>query len=176
MILYLLMFNTFSSFLPGPPKNRLANHIRSLPNLLHADAIQQWEVALLGSSAAHIINLLSTGLKYTTSTSWLQVVYPPCAFTTTPILPLPSTILMVGVNDAPAATATSSSIEGTTPSSHKGQEMPSKCHQILPMLIPQPDITSRPLSPSCPSPSDTSTSFPIVAVPELAVPLHAQPE
>ena len=51
-----------------------------------------------------------------------------------------------------------------------------KCHWILPMLIPQLDITSRPLSPSCPIPSDTSTSFPIVVVPELAVPPHAQPE
>ena len=81
----------------------------------------------------------------------------------------------MGVTDAPAAIATSSSREGTTPSSHEGQEMPSKFHWISPMLIPQPDATSRPLSSSHPSPSDTSTSFPIVVVPELAVPLHAQP-
>ena len=138
--------------------------------------IQQLEVALLGSSAAYIIDLLSVALKYTAPTSWMHVVHPSCAFTTTPMLPLPSTILIVGVIEAPAKTATSSSIEGTTPSSHEGPEMPLKCHQILPMLIPQPDINSRPLSPSCPSPSDTSTSFPIIVVPELAVPPHAQPE
>ena len=144
--------------------------------MLHVDVIQQLEVALLGSSAAHIINLLSTGLKYTAPTSWLQVVHPLHAFTTTPLSLPPSTIPIMDITDAPAAIATSGSIEGTTSSSHEGQEMPLKCHQILPTPIPQPDITSKPLSPSCPSPSDTSKSFPIVVVPELAVPPHAQPE
>ena len=138
--------------------------------------MQQLKVALLGSSAAYIIDLLSAGLKYTAPTSWLQVVHPLCAFTTTPMPSLPSMILILGVTEAPAATATSSSIEETTPSSDKGPETPLKCHQILPTLIPWPDVTSRLLSPSCPSPSDTSTSFPIVVVHELAVPSHAQPE
>ena len=140
------------------------------------DVIQQLEVALLGSSAAYIINLLSAGLKYAAPTSWPQVVHPLCAFTTTPMSPQPSTIPIVGVTEAPAATATSSSIEGTTPSSHEGPEMPLKCHQILPILIHQLDAILRPLSPSCPSPLDTSTSFPIVVVPEQTVPCHAKPE
>ena len=100
------------------------------------------------------------------------MVHPPYAFTTTSMLPPPSTFPIVGVTDAPAANAASNSIEGTTPSSHKGQEMQSKWHQILPTLIPRPDITSRLLGPSHPSPSDTSTSFPIVVVSKLAVPPH----
>ena len=120
-----------------------------------------WRLLYWDPQAAHLIDLLSTGLKYTASTSQLQVVHPLHAFTTTPMSPLLSRIPNVGVTDAPAATAMSSSIEGTTSSSHKGKETPLKCHQISPTLTPQPDITLRPISPSCPSPSDTSTSFPL---------------
>ena len=116
----------------------MANHIRSLADLLQADAVQQLEVAYWDPQ--QLINLLSTGLKYTPSTSWPQVVHHPHVFTTTPMSPLPSTIPIVVVTEVHAATATSSSIEGTTPSSHEGQEMPSKYHWITPMLIPQQNM------------------------------------
>ena len=36
----------------------LANHIQSLAELLHADAVQQLEVALLGTLAAKILDVL----------------------------------------------------------------------------------------------------------------------
>ena len=39
----------------------LASHIRSMADPLHADIIQQLEVALLGSPAAQVIDLLSGG-------------------------------------------------------------------------------------------------------------------
>ena len=87
------------------------------------DAIQQWEVALLGSAVALLINILSVCLKYTASTSQPQVLHPPCVCTTTPMSPLPPTILIMGVTDAPTAMATSSG-EGTTPLPHGGQETP----------------------------------------------------
>ena len=41
----------------------LADHIRRMGNQLHADAIQQLEVALLGTPAAEVVDLLSASLS-----------------------------------------------------------------------------------------------------------------
>ena len=48
-------------------KIRLANHIHSLAELLHADAIQQLEVALLGSLAAKLLDVLSMSMQHQTA-------------------------------------------------------------------------------------------------------------
>ena len=69
--------------------------------------------------------------------------------------------------------ATSSGSEGTTLPLHD-ETTPSKCHQIYPTPIPQPDVTPRPLSPSHTLSSGTSTPLPIEVIPELAIPSHAQ--
>ena len=150
----------------------LANHIRSLADLPHADVIQQLEVALLGSPADHLIYLLSTGLRNTASTSQLQVVHPPRAFTTPP----PCCLCLLQSQLWVSLMLLLQLLCPVTLSSQEGQEIPSKCHRISPMLISQPDVTSRPLSPSRPSPSDTSTSFPIVVVPEVVIPEEAYPK
>ena len=47
----------------------LASHIRGMADLLDANPIQHLEVALLGSPAAHVIDLLSGG--------WLQIKLVP---------------------------------------------------------------------------------------------------
>ena len=47
------------SHLQALQKFCLVSHIRSMAYLLHANAIQQLEVALLGSPAAQVIDLLS---------------------------------------------------------------------------------------------------------------------
>ena len=44
-------------------KIHLANHIHSMADLLHVDAMQQLKVALLDSPAAGIIDLLAKGLQ-----------------------------------------------------------------------------------------------------------------
>ena len=41
----------------------MADHIRQMADLMHADAIQQLEVALLGLPAAEVMDLLSSGLS-----------------------------------------------------------------------------------------------------------------
>ena len=41
----------------------LANHIHSLVELLHADVIQQLEIALLGSPVAKILDVLTMATK-----------------------------------------------------------------------------------------------------------------
>ena len=82
------------------------------------------------------------------------------------------------VTDVPAASgtmATSSGSEGTTPPLHY-ETTPSKCHQIFPTLIPQPDVTPKPLSLFCTLPLGTSTTPPMVVDPELTTPSHAQLE
>ena len=130
------MFNTFSFFFSRPSRKS------DWPATLEAWLIYSiWMQSTVGGCFTGILSslyhhLLSTGLKHTAPTSQPQVVHPLCASTTTPMLPLPSTVPIVGVTEAPAATAMSSSIEGTTPSSHGGPEMPSKCCQILTLLIP----------------------------------------
>ena len=142
-----------------------------MAELLHADAIQQLEVALLGSPVAQLINLLATGVI--ASTSQRQMIHPPQAYTVTPMVPPPSPIPIVGITDSPLAVASPSHSEATTSTS---LEIPSKWQQITPTLIPQPEVASKPSSPLCPSPSAESTSLPTVMVPELAIPAGAQPK
>ena len=58
-----------------------------MAELLHANAIQQLEVALLGSPAAQILNLLAAGMRQPASTSQGSVVLPLKA--STPMAPPP---------------------------------------------------------------------------------------
>ena len=53
------VLHSLSSHFLALQKICLARHIKSMADLLHADAVQQLEVALLGSPAAQIIDLLS---------------------------------------------------------------------------------------------------------------------
>ena len=41
----------------------LDNHIKSMADLSHADAVQQLEVTFLGSPGANVVGLLSAGLE-----------------------------------------------------------------------------------------------------------------
>ena len=43
----------------APQKIQLASHIHSLAELLHANAMQQLELALLGSPAAKVLDVLA---------------------------------------------------------------------------------------------------------------------
>ena len=140
-----------------------------MAELLHADMML--EVALLGSTAAQLIYLLAT--RVMAPTSLRQIIHQPQAYTGTPMVPPASTIPILGVTDSSLAVASLSGNKATTSTS---LEIPSKCQQITPTPIPQPEVASRPSSPLCPSPSAKSTSLPTVIVPELAIPAEAQPE
>ena len=48
-------------------KIHLTNHIHSLAELLHADMIQQFEIALLGTPVAKILDVLMMATKSQTS-------------------------------------------------------------------------------------------------------------
>ena len=151
------------------------DHIHSIADLLHADAVQQLEVTLLGSPVAHLINVLFAGLGSTTSTPQHQAVPLTQPIATTSASPPPPTVLVIGVTDAPErgaveTTATPSGSKATTPLSSK-EMIPSKCQCIFPMPIPKPTMTQGPCSPS-----HTLPPFPIIVIPELAIPPYAQPE
>ena len=68
-------------------KIHLANHPKSMVELPHAEAIQQLEVAVLGSPAAHVIDLLSAGWMQMTPAAIGTVICPPQVYTSTPAAP-----------------------------------------------------------------------------------------
>ena len=66
-----------------------------MTELLHADAIQQLEVALLGSPAAQIPDLLSTGVMQLTLALQKPLIHAPQAYTSTLMAPLPTSVPVV---------------------------------------------------------------------------------
>ena len=78
----------------------LVNHVKSRAELLHADVIQQLEVALLGSLAAQVIDLLATGGMQPTPASKGNVILPPQAYTSTLMAPPPPTVPIVGITSS----------------------------------------------------------------------------
>ena len=144
-----------------------------MAELLHADAIQQLEVALLGSPAAQILDLLAAEVWQLASPSQRSVNLPPKAYTSTPMAPSPSTIPITGITSSlPIASVSSDGSEVTTSDS---QEVPKHCC-IVPTSIQPPESTPLPSSPPSPGPSNKSTSYPTLINPELAVPTEAQPK
>ena len=82
-------------------KIHLANHIHSLAELLHADAIQQLEITLLGTPVAKILDILMMATKSQTSSTPLSS-RSLCSATkllaTTPsMIVLPPQVPIVGV-------------------------------------------------------------------------------
>ena len=70
-----------------------------MPDLLHTDAVQQLEVALLGSPAAQVFDLLSGGLMQTKPSTFAAPAQPcPHTYTSTPLAPPPTSVLVVGVS------------------------------------------------------------------------------
>ena len=70
-----------------------------MADLLHADAIQQLEVALLGTTAPQVIEVLAGGL--TLSTSFMGPTQPyPKGFTSTPPAPVPTLVPILGVTSS----------------------------------------------------------------------------
>ena len=99
-----------------------------MAELLHVDAVQQLEVALLGSPAANVIGLLSVGLEQTKLTP--QTMQPhPQTYTSTSPSPIPMVVPVLGLS-----TISTPHIEKTTES----QDVPvialKHCH-IIPMPV-----------------------------------------
>ena len=149
-----------------------------MADLIHADAIQHLEVALVGSPAVEVVDLLSSGLSQSRPVTVTMTAQPhPCTYTSTPPAPPTASVPVVGVFECspiPAmATIESNSDEKipTTPLKTKVSNIyvpVSKCHCVSPTLIS--------LSVSTMSSTSSITSFPVVVVPELVIPAEAYPE
>ena len=107
-----------------------------------------------------------------------NVILPPKAYTSTPMAPPPSTVSIVGITSSlPVASV---SVDGSEVTGSDSQEMtpPStvipKHHRIAPTLIQSPKSPSS-IS-SAPNPSTKSATYPTLVVPELAIPVEAQPK
>ena len=137
-----------------------------LVELLHAYAIQQLELALLGSSVARLLDVLAMGLQHQTMSS--HSTYVPLHPSATSSMPssIPS-VPMTGITDTEGPDEAKSSTSKISPPTISAdvEAVSPKCHQIIPMSIPT--TTSR--SSSLPS------KLPVIVVPELAVPTHALP-
>ena len=132
----------------------LVNHFKSMVELLHAISIQQFEVALLGSPAAQILNLLAAGVMKLALTSQGNEILPPKVYTSTPTAPPPSTIPIVGITSSLHVTSVSSG--GSEVTASDSLEVPKCCHIVLTLIQP-PESSSLSSSPPSPSPSNKST-------------------
>ena len=71
-----------------------------MADLLHADAIQLLEVALLGSPAVEVVDLLSGGLAQPRPVTVAASAQPhPGTYTSTPSTPPPASVLVIGVSN-----------------------------------------------------------------------------
>ena len=139
-----LFIMAFLCSLQALQKICLANHIWSLAELLHADTVQRLEVALLGTLAAKILDMLSMATT-------LQPHTPPLSKPPHPVTTLASTSSMiVAPPQVPIVGVTQVSGPETLPSTEvaisKGrpspstssdpQVIPSKCRRIMPTPLP----------------------------------------
>ena len=117
-------------------KIRLANHIHSIVELLHVDAIQQLEVALLGSMAAKLLDVLLMSMQHQ-AVSLQSTTVPPHPPAGSSIWPLSPSVPITNVMDTagPAdVRATLSQIPASKPSTET-EVTPSKHQCIIPMPI-----------------------------------------
>ena len=176
----LLSSTPHSVFFQALQKTCLADHIKRMAELLHADAIWQLEVAFLGSPTAHILDLLAAGMRQPALTSQGGVILPPKAYTSTLMVPLLPTIPIVVITGSLPVTSVSFegksvSSEGNKVTASDSQEISECCH-IVPTSIQPSDSTSLPSSPPSPGPSNKPTSYPILIFLEVAVLVDSQPE
>ena len=145
-----------------------------MADLLHTNAVHQLEVALLGSPASEVIDLLSSALVQTTSSTIAASSQPHvCSYISTPPAPPSTSVLVLGVSTSstsshipavPPLESTSNDDEATLPKAMISKiSDDSKCHRITPML-------------NSPMPSTSSISFPVVVVAKLAIPAEAYPQ
>ena len=76
------------------------NHMKSMAELLHMAAIQQLKVALLGSLAAHVIDLLLAEWMQTKQGLMTTAIQPPQAYTLMPSVHPSAAALIVGVTSS----------------------------------------------------------------------------
>ena len=146
-----------------------------MADLLYADAMQQLEVALLGSPTAPVLDLLSSGMQTTLMPVMTVPLQPsPKAYTSTPPAPAPTSVPVVGISSSLP------SVVPTTASSSKNVEpaVPAKTSNVIPQqhITPVPVELSSLTSTSSSSVPTSITTLPIIIMPELVIPAETYPK
>ena len=155
------------SFLQLFNKICLAQYVHWLADQLHADAMQQLEVAILRTPVANCIEVLAPGLSSSCDELVKRVLpAPPLitsvkAFTDTPSALPPVVVPIIGVTDAELQ---------EVPGTSKGSI--AKKRWITPTPVEPPTSTA----PSTPKPSSDPISYSVVHVPEMTIPDEWYPE
>ena len=155
------------SFLQAFNKIHLAQYVHWLADQLHADAMQQLEVAMLGTPVANCIRVLTSGLSSSSEPPVSRVLpAPPLitavkAFTQMPPAPPPIAVPIVGVTDDALQEVT---VTSKDPVAKKRR------------ITPTPVEPSTSMSPSTPKPSSDPVSYSVVHVPEMTIPDEWYPE
>ena len=103
-----------------------------MADLLHTDAIQQVELALLGSPAANVIDLLASGWEQTRPV--LMATQPhPQTYTSIPLAPAPAAVPMLSISSQITTASTPSDEKLPTTES---QDVPTES-QTVPVVIPK---------------------------------------
>ena len=145
----------------------MAQYVHQLADQLHADAMQQLEVAMLGTPAADCIEVLASGLSSSSEQPVRRILpAPPLitaakAFTWMPPAPPPVAVPIVGLTDDKLQEVTVTS-EGPVAKKRR--------------IIPTPVETSTSTSPSTPKPSSDPVTYSVVHVPEMTIPDEWYPE
>ena len=149
-----------------------------MAELLHANGIQQLEMALLGSQAAQVIGLLACGWVQTKPKLMRALTQPhPQAYPSTPPAPALTSVPMLGVSSL-TTTASIPSDESLTTAT-ESQDVPKstpKHHHITPTAVQSSDSPMPSISSASSDPATKSISYQIILVPKLAIPVEAYPE
>ena len=166
LVIVIYSFLTISVFNQALQRIQLVSHIHSLAELLHTDAMQQLELALLGSPSAKVLDVLAMATQSHTisahpSSIPLHLTTASSALISTPSVPI------LGVSETAEPLEVKASTSTSPPTMLVDREViPSKCCRIIPMPIPA--TTSRA--------SSSPSKLLLVVVPELVVLVHALPE
>ena len=148
-------------------------------DLLHAYAIQQLEVALLGSPVAQVVDLLAEGFTQAQASTFIIPVQPHPKFSTnTPPAPPPCLVPVEGIStssptQAVAPASLSDIVESAVlePKERKASDIvPFRHISPIPVGLSSSASTTSLLVPT------SVTTLPVVVVPQLAIPAEAEPE
>ena len=141
---------------------QLVSHIKQMAEFLHCDAVQQLEVALLGTPMAQVIGILASGLA---SSPQLDTPFQPHPklYTSASPSPHPPSVPIMGISSTipkPTIASTSVTLQTVAPTALEGTDPEVYQHcQIIPI----------PIEPSSPSIELSSKTHPMVVAPECLI-------
>ena len=147
-----------------------------MADLLHANAIQQLEVMLMGSPVTQVIDLLSEGLAQSSVATTSTLVSPPTphprSYASTSLAPPPTSVPVEGISTAIPASS-SGVVEPAVPETKENTASDSvPCWCITPTPVELSLFASNTSLLTSPS----INMFPNVVVSELAIPAEAYPK